>query len=92
MKSARPKLITASTQISTDPITIAGVILTGGADAAVINIFNEGTDDKTSAKKIATIKAAINTTVTVNLQLFLNEGCYVELSSGTTPDITLLIR
>jgi hypothetical protein len=92
MQSARPKLITASTQISTEPVTIAGIVLSGGADASEIAIYNEATDDKTAAKKVMVVNAAIDTTVVIKLEQFLSEGCYVHLVSGTTPNISLLIR
>ena len=92
MKSARPKKIIASTQIATSPVTISGIILTAGADAAVIAIYNEADDDKTTAKKVLVVKAAINTTRPINREMYLSEGCYIELVSGTTPDITILVR
>lgn len=92
MKAARPQLMTADTQVSTKPITIAGIILSGGADASEVAIYNEATSDKTAAKKVAVINAPINTTVVVNLEVYLSEGCYVDLVSGTTPNITILRR
>ena len=92
MQSARPKLITADTQISTEPVTIAGIILSGGADASEVAIYNEATSDKTAAKKIAVINTPLDITTIVNLEMYLSEGCYVDLVSGTTPNITLLIR
>lgn len=91
MKSARPIYSQTAVQISDQPVVIAGIILTGGADAASITLYNEVDNSETSAAKKAVIKAAINTTVVVDLEQYFSVGCYMAIT-GTTPDITILMR
>jgi len=64
-----------------------GVVLTGGADAAVVNIRN-GND--ATAPVLCVIKAGINETksIMVNKGVAVN-GLFADLISGTTPDITV---
>ena len=91
MKPARPVYSQAALQIADEPVTIAGIILTGGADAASITLYNEADDSETAGAKKEVIKAAINTTVVVDLAQYFSVGCYMAIT-GTTPDITILVR
>jgi len=91
MKSARPKYITADGQVSDSPVTISGIVLTAAGDQATVTLYNESDDSKTAAKKAITIKAATNTSTVVELDIYMGEGCYADVT-GTTPELTLLIR
>lgn len=88
---SRPKYITADTLISDSPVTIAGIILTGGSDQAQVIVYDENDDDKTAGQKALSIKAAANTTVVTDISMYLKEGCYIDIS-GTSPEATIFVK
>lgn len=90
--NSRPLLVEADAQVNdSGKIGIKGISLTAGSDLATLIIYNEATGDKTSAKKVLTLKAAANTTVEHHTPFYLDEGCYADIS-GTSPTATIFIK
>jgi hypothetical protein len=82
------KALTASGAVKSGPGALAGVLLTAGADAASVTIYDNTAG---SGTKLAVIKAAINTTAswTPTDPQVCSTGLYAEIT-GTTPDIFVL--
>lgn len=79
------KALTASGAVKTGPGALAGVLITGGADAASVTIYDNTAG---SGKKLAVVKAAINTSASwtpIDPQV-CSTGLYATIT-GTTPDV-----
>lgn len=82
-------VLSSSAAVKGGPGVVYGLILTAGADAASVVLY-----DNTSGatpKLIGTVKAAINTSVEVSFPngVAFGTGCYATIT-GTTPDVTVL--
>lgn len=80
------KATQSSAAVKTGPGALAGVLLTAGADAASVTIYDN--PSAASGTKLAVIKAAINTTAswTPTDPQVCSLGLYAEIT-GTTPDV-----
>ena len=79
------KALTASGAVRSGPGALAGVLITGGADAASVTIYDNTAG---SGTKLAVVKAAINTTAvwTPSQPQVCSKGLYATIT-GTTPDV-----
>lgn len=82
-------VVQASGLIKTGPGVIYGLILSGGADAATVILYDNTAGSGTKA--IGLVKAAINSTVHVSFPggIAFGAGCYATIT-GTTPDVTVI--
>jgi hypothetical protein len=83
--------LAASAVISARPGALLGVLLTAGADAASVTIYDNATTN--SGTVLAVVKAAINSTAqwTPHVGQVCANGLYAAVS-GTTPSATVVYR
>ena len=86
--SAASLALTASGQVKARPGALVAVIITGGADAASVTVYD---NTVTSGTILAVVKAAINTTVTFcpAVPIVASKGLYATIT-GTTPNVTVV--
>lgn len=88
-----PKYGTASIDLTADSYRYLGsLVLTGGADAAVVNVRQNAVDGPI----VLQVKAAAAQTVPViynnDLPLAIEAPIFIQLASGTTPQILATVE
>ena len=86
MKTSAALRVTATGDITTRRAVLRGVVLTGGADAASATVRTGGG----SGTVLAVVKAAINTTASVQVDDIECPGGIHVTVTGTTPDVTVI--
>ena len=84
------KALTSSGAVRSGPGALIAILITGGADAASVTIYDNTAG---SGTKLAVIKAAINTTAAwtpASMQV-CSKGLYATIT-GTTPDVFVIYQ
>ena len=84
--------VAASAVISATPGALLGVLVTAGADAASVSLFDSATAGTGTA--LGVVKAPINTSVVWTPPYggqAVNKGIYATVA-GTTPSVTIVYR
>ena len=94
MSIGNAKTVTATGAIATNPCTIAGVQVAGGADASVVSLYDTHDIVKipvASANLLGRYNTAIVGMTISNISFRAYNGVYCVLDSGTTPTITVYV-
>jgi len=93
MKTTDNQVFTASYKTSSGAVKasaglVAGIVITGGVDAASVTLSNHASNNSVP---LVMVKAAINTTATAMLAapVYFSAGIFATIT-GTTPSVTVI--